>query len=262
MRLEDSDEDIMIQGSDYEPTNDSNDVDLETEVDDSAMQAGPNNKPTANKMVLVVGGVIVFMLVGALGFVMMTHQQKKKEAEVLARLEEEDENTFSYSQDEIEDLRENGYTGDEIEEFELNEIPAQRKIDDAVQKRKAKYDEEILPYLDGASDKYKELEEYTWLGGAPFSYDVNKENEDWYYKNMTLNLDYDKVPARGVQCFLRLHLKEKTDENDPLYMFMTVTPQRYEELPEHGNIVVYIEYTVTDQGTVVTRIDEQRVADK
>lgn len=260
MRLEDVDEDVMTQGTNYEPTNESKDVDLDVEVDD-ATDDKHVKKSFGNKIILIVGGVIIIALAGVIGVVAMKKQQEKKEAEILARMEEE-EPAFAYTSDEIQELRDNGYTGDEIEQFEIDEIPAQRKIDDAEQRRKEKYDAEIKPYFDGASDKYKELEQYTWLAGDPISFDINLVDSEWYDKNTTLNLDYDKVPARGVQCFLRVHLKEATADSEPLYMFMTVTPQRYYELPEHGNIVVYIQYTVTDQGTVVTSLEEQRVADK
>lgn len=271
MRLEDVDEDILVQGSTYNPKGEVDSGSEASDDDDEDLLDGtgsgqPKKKITEGgpsmKVIIIIAGIIITVLIAVIGAFAIKKNNDKHAEELLAMLEAEEEPDFMYSPDEIETLRTNGYTGKEIEQFELDGIPASRKVEEAELARKALYDAEIEPYLDGASDKFNELLEYTWLYGPDLTYDVNQADTTWYRKNMTLNLDYDKVPAKGIQCFVRLTLKQRTDENEPIYMFMMIDPIRYSEIPQSGNIVVYVEYFVTDQGTIITKLEEKRVADK
>lgn len=265
MKLEDIDEEILTQGKTYEPTGEATQQDDEEIVLDSTAGSSGKKKITENgvgsKMILIIAGVLVVILIAVIGVFAIKKNNDKHAEELLAQLEEE-EVAFQYTDNERKELRANGYTGDEIEQFQIDEIPSDRKIEEAEADRKEVYDKEIKPYLDGASDEFNQLLEQTWLYGPDLTYDVSLVDSEWYRKNMTLNLDYDKIPAKGIQCFVRLTLKERTEENEPVYMFMMIDPIRYAELPESGNIVVYVEYYVTDQGTVITHLEEKRVADK
>jgi len=59
------------------------------------------------------------------------------------------------------------------------------------------------------------------------------------YQNGTtvLNLDYEKVGCYGKQCWLKVYLNEEST------FFIFVTPKRYTELKDSGNIVLSLEFT-------------------
>lgn len=265
MKLEEIDEEILTQGSTYQPKGDKVEEDNDEDILDSSNNGNQQKKITdtgiGGKAILIIGGLILIILIGAVGVFAVKKSNDKHAEELLAQLEAEDP-PFTYTGEQLKQLRTQGFTGDEIEQFQIDEIPFESKMEEAEADKKAKYDKDIKPYLDGASDEFNQLLEQTWLYGPDLTYDVNQADTTWYRKNMTLNLDYDKIPAKGIQCFVRLTLKERTEENEPIYMFMMIDPIRYAELPQSGNIVVYVEYYVTDQGTVITHLEEKRVADK
>ncbi len=78
------------------------------------------------------------------------------------------------------------------------------------------------------------------MGQADLTYDEDTTQYGYYYEVM--NVDYIKLPAKGHQLFIKFFL-----ENGDA-VFMTVTPERYLELKESGNIVVRVSYTQTADG--------------
>lgn len=264
MKLEDIDKDILTQGDTYTPTNELNESDAESDKNETQRAGSGNKMPnmgTGLKALIIIIVIIIVALLAIVGVSQIKKTEDKRAEELLAQLEEEDP-PYTYTSEEIKALRANGYTGDEIEQMELDEQPFDRMIDDAVAERKDVNDKEIKPYLDGASDEFKELQKYTWMYGDEIIYDVTKYDELWVRKQATINMDYDKVPPRGVQCFLRLVLSKGNEGIGPVYVFMMVDPIRYAEIPETGNIVVNVEYYLTDVGTVVIGLEEKVVADK
>lgn len=148
-----------------------------------------------------------------------------------------EEPTFSYSEDEKALLRSNGYTGDEIEEYEFNERDALELVAEAEAKRKEVMDAEIGPYLNGGTEEFKRLQELTWVGGKEVDDNIVTNNQSYKLKVGTFNCDYFKIPAYGSQLFIKCYLK---DYNQPV--FMSVTPERYSKLDEKGNIVIIVEF--------------------
>lgn len=166
--------------------------------------------------------------------------------------EQESENMISYSDDEIKQLRDAGYTGSEIEKFASQGLRVTVKIAEAKAEQRQFFEENLKDYLDGKSEKYKELETYTWLGQSELIYDSNNK-DSWNNKEIVKNCDYVKVPARGYQTFLRIEIQ------DGKYAFMLVRPERYEELPQSGNIVVYMKYYATGDTTIIYHIEEKAI---
>ncbi len=161
---------------------------------------------------------------------------------------------FQYTVEELAELRVNGYTVDEVETYEALEIPAGSLITDAELKRKELYEREIAPYLDAASDEYKELAADTWVGQTEFQ--LNDDVAAYRFHTEVWNVDYKKLPSRGNQLFLKLTLE------DGRVLFMAVTPEQYLGLSESGNIVVQVRYTTLGDGTqVVTQIVEKDIRD-
>ncbi len=158
-----------------------------------------------------------------------------------------------YTPDEVEALRENGYTGDEIEEYDELEMPAENLIEAAIAVRTALYEEEAKPYQDSKSEEYKKLEADTWVGQPKLKIDSDITGYT-YYSDIT-NVDYKKLPARGMQLFVKLVFPEGE------VAFMTVTPERYLTLRNEGNIVVEYNYILTSEDKkIIISIQERDIA--
>lgn len=166
--------------------------------------------------------------------------------------EEVQQNSIAYSDDEIQQLREAGYTGQEIEKFASQGLRVTTKIAEAKAEQRQFFEENLADYLDGKSEKYKELETYTWLGQQELIFDANNI-DNWNNKEIVKNCDYVKVPARGYQTFLRVEI------SDGNYAFMLVRPERYQQLPQTGNIVVYLRYYTTGDTTIIYQIEEKSI---
>lgn len=156
---------------------------------------------------------------------------------------------FEYTAEEIALLRLNGYTGDEIEAYEAARINAAELIEDAQAARQVQYEEEIEPYMDSASEEFKELRDSTWLGLDALEVDEETSKYTRYVEKH--NVDYVKLESRGSQLILKLEMQSGRE------LFMFVSPEQYVRLKDSGNIVVMIEYIRMGNGEiVVTKIEE------
>lgn len=259
-------DDVLVQGETYDE--DSEDIlDSEDSSDDGGKKGKGGNKGgggggNSAATIGIVLGAIVVIVICVFGMLKIVPSVMSKNSE--EETEEWTEPAFEYMDIEIEQLRDNGYTGDEIESYEAESVPAGVLIDDAIARRESLYEEEMRPYQDSKSPEYKELEALTWLGGDEFSYNP-KEVDNWIRKGATLNLDYKKVPLCGYQCFIRVEIrKENVDKGiKPGYCFMFIDPVRYAELPEEGNINVHISYYLIEETnkSIITSIKEERTTD-
>ena len=162
--------------------------------------------------------------------------------------------TFAYTADEIANLRKVGYTGDEIESYEQQSMPASDLISQAEAEREAWVQEAVAPYFDTASEEWKNFMNTTWYG-LPKVESYNPDPLSSQIINYTLNADYEKVESYGHQLFIKIYLNAEGD-----YAFMITTPDRYAELADSGNMVVNITYTQTGDGQkFITNIVEDRV---
>lgn len=206
-------------------------------------------EPGIRKLLLLGGGLTAVLLITIVIWLVPKSKETEKE-ELPAWMDENyTVSTFCYTAEEIADLRLNGYTGKEIEDYELMEVSAASLIEKAKANRQALYDSEVAPYLDSASKEFLELYENTWVGQPELNFDPDPMRYSYYSK--TINVDYEKLPTRGHQLYLKLKLE--SGEN----LFMSVTPEQYLSYRDSGNIVVTIYYTKTGNGTVVvTKIEE------
>ena len=106
---------------------------------------------------------------------------------------------------------------------------------------------------DTASPEYQELLNKTWLGGAPLNLDAVDPNVIYNNTSRKMNVDYEKCGAQGSQLFLKLYLDDGTAA------FMTVTPNRWKELNDSGNIVVEVTWREAGELRIVTDVHEVRV---
>ena len=202
------------------------------------------------KLAVTVASIllIIIAILFTLDFV-----QKKKEEDILEQLENsanENEVTFTYSDEERKSLMQMGYTQIDIENFEISSLLMEDIIIEYDNMVAEHFEANIKPYLDGKSDAYKRLEEYTWLGGEEIDPEIDVNEQENYYSE-TVNCDFVKVPAMGSQLFTKVVTPKG------IIAFMPVTPYRYQTLEDSGNIVVEITYTIVPSGDlVITRVDE------
>lgn len=277
-------DDVMVQGIDYDEDDyyeegtspeDSSDA----EDDDSVREA----KQKKAKIYVMIGVLsVVFIGIILMGFMLMSGKDRGNTSGFLGgNKNESTEETvpatttitwrgetmtvpideygqpiypeFKYTADELANLRRVGYTADEIESFQAQQLEPQPLITQAEMDKEAWAQQFVAPYFDTASEEWHSVIDTTWYGlNKVESYDTDYT----MYQNIsyTLNADYDKVPAYGHQLFIKIHLNETS------YAFMTVTPQRYAELAQSGNIVVVITYTKTGDGqSFITSMVESRV---
>lgn len=138
-------------------------------------------------------------------------------------------------------LRKLGYTGDEIELAKSMGI----SVDDLVKKAEALRDDEAKEALkrmsDTASDDYRNIINNSVFGLPELTfdkYDENDANSKTYDSQFVVNADYWKVPTYGNQLFIKCKIANGT------YCFYNIGPSRWAELPDSGNIVLQINYTI------------------
>ena len=146
--------------------------------------------------------------------------------------------TFSFTQEEIESLREVGYTGDEIESFASLGFSAADMVLEAEVKRDAWIQEAIAPLYDSTSEEYKNFINQTWLT-LPERNDTDEWSEIAGYYEERKNLDYEKVTVYGNQLFLKVFLDDDTHQD---WFFLNVTPEEWNKLNDRGNVIVTYTY--------------------
>lgn len=162
---------------------------------------------------------------------------------------EQFEESFVYSDTEKRQLRAWGYTGDDIENAQMNKTPALDLINDA----KAAQEEARLQLSNPESPEYRALLNNTWLGQSPISlpqYEEGVTEGAVSYGRVTLNADYEKVPAHGHNLFLKVYL------DDGSYAFMECPVIRYMQLAEKGNIVVAYATSTVNGVTIISGMTE------
>lgn len=213
-------------------------------------------------LVLIIGAVLVWS-----GVQKDKAQQQANADAVFQNLKDQEElfeedgetqpvvqqSSVSYSKKEVEALRLWGYTADEIEISSRDGIPAKTLVDQAKFDRQLAQREALDAVRDTASPEYQELLNKTWLGGAPLNLDAVDPNVIYNNTSRKMNVDYEKCGAQGSQLFLKLYLDDGTAA------FMTVTPNRWKELNDSGNIVVEVTWREAGELRIVTDVHEVRV---
>lgn len=150
---------------------------------------------------------------------------------------------FTYTSEERALLRAWGYTGDEIEDFQLAETPA----DQLVAESKQAQEEARATLSNPESPEYRALLDSTWLGQPSLTLPTYVEGVtegEVLYNSHKFNADYDKVPAHGSNLFLKVYMP------DGSHTFMECPLVRYMQLADSGNIVVQYQ-TASIGGSVI-----------
>ena len=152
-------------------------------------------------------------------------------------------------------MRAYGYTADEIDMavdmgITLDQLEAEAK---AAQDVKAA--EALKRMSKHSSKEFRNMKKYSIFCMPKVKFDNVKKSQvkDDYDTSYIVNADYEKCPTNGLQLFIKVKIANKT------YAFMTVTPSRWKELPDTGNIVVQVSmrvYGAKHVNTYVTNIQE------
>ena len=173
--------------------------------------------------------------------------------EAETEVEQDISSVSSYTDKELRALRKWGYTASEISIAERDGLSAKDLVESAKEDREEAQKEALAAVSDTASDEYKNLLDKTWLGGEEL--DVSAFTSDLIYmpNERVENVDYVKCEPHNQQCFIKLML----DNGVPAFMY--ISPDRYNELPDSGNMVVNIQTVTANDVEVITSITEQRV---
>lgn len=264
-QMEEQNNKIMQQERVYNPSGFFEESTIEETEDGNADTDGENydsddsddgSQTLGRKKMIIIAVIAAVIVTGIVSITLFSSMKKNKEEtaqkhadELLADDSENEVVTFYYTDDELRELRAAGYTGLEIEDFEMNEQDVSMLLKEAAALRQATYEKEILPYFDNASDEFKMLMRNTWVGQEEFEIDDDISN--WTYHIETVNADYNKITSSGMQCFIKFYLPDGTSG------FTFIEPKRYKNLAESGNIVLSIEYTILTDGTkVITKVTE------
>lgn len=164
---------------------------------------------------------------------------------------------FSYTQDEVTELRAYGYTGDEIEQYEIEEKSAEELLNEAKLAMQKAYEEQWGVYVDSTSKGFKKLNRLTWLGLPKTTLPKNSKNEDGIYNGYeeihTRNVDYVKVEPRGYQTFIKCTMSDGSS------FFYSIDPRRYIELKDSGNIVLEVTFLNWEGQWFITDVVEKDI---
>jgi hypothetical protein len=159
-----------------------------------------------------------------------------------------------YTPEDIKTLRDNGYTGTEIEEGQKVQKTVKYMVEQAKAGREALLKKMYVELDDkvraAGSPEFKQLLALTWLQGKPIT--VSSPDPTKYQADRVKeNCRYTKIPSRGTQLFIKLVL-DSTGEA----IFMNVTPQRYNQLKDDGNMVINYDKVTFGSNSYVTNVVE------
>lgn len=244
----------LSQTSDYQPSRErGNSGGQERPVRSGKPSPTPQQNKSSGLNIKQIGLIVgAVLIVGVIAFVVfgMKGKDGEQEQEVVEQIpivEEVPLETpiveapiiaFMYTEEEVKSLRAAGYTGDEIEAYQYMEKDVQELLDEAAKEQQEYVDMFVKPLLDETSDAYKKNLRDTWLGLEERT-DIADFSDYLFVNSETKNLDFEKVPVRGNQIFLKIYLD---DVNHDDYFFMSCDPKRYAQLGDSGNIVITYQY--------------------
>ena len=212
---------------------------------------------TPTKALIIVGIVIVFIVVIA-AMLLKNNNFKfggaEEESEWVDPMEDPNvtwieptpDPVFLYTSDEVSQLRGAGYTGDEIEQYQVNAVPFDELMEMAEEKHK-EYLESLAAKYDVTTPEFEEYISQTWLS-LPERTDADEWTEIASYYEERKNFDYQKVEPHGNQLWLKIYLDDNKHEN---WFYLNVDPTDWMKLNDSGNVIVNYTYC-----TRLVQIDE------
>lgn len=216
------------------------------------------NSLKSKKAIFIVCGIALFLAVAGI-IVTAVNSSEGSDNEFSKYEDSTADDTveqFKYSEAQRKTLRAYGYTGDEIEEHEANQDDPEGLINSAVEDQKTElrktYSELKSEMLQNDSPEYKELLDDTWLVGDPYEVKV-PEGGIFDTIEKTENIRYKKLPAHGIQCYIKITL------DDGRAAFMPVHPDKYVTLKNEGNMVITYKKVVYGDNYYILDIKEKPI---
>jgi hypothetical protein len=214
----------------------------ETQAEEPKKKTELVRKKTAVMLGAGITAVIIVSLV-----ISLRGDTKIKETEDTAAISSSDETAFEYTPEEIMKLREYGFTSEQIEQARNDYTYAEDLIAEAEEKIRLKQKELADKLSDPASPEYQKLLHQTYLGEPSVDFpETGNETPDVPHTEREI-ADYEKLPTRGKQLFVKLTLQNGE------HLFMALSPERWKVLPDIGNIVV--DLTVAPYGGINYIVD-------
>lgn len=215
------------------------------DIDTGNDEGKPKFKPSKTMVFIIAGMVIVALIVM---FAMLSRNKDTEEEPEVPTYEDPFEDpdliwitpssSLFYTEEEKAALRAAGYTGEDIDAFAADSIPAADKIAEAEAARDAWIQEAIAPLYDTTSDEFKEYIAQTWLT-LPERTDMYEWRQVATYYTERKNLDYEKVGVYGNQLFIKVYLDDSAHDD---WFFLCVTPAEWLQLNDNGNVIVNYVY--------------------
>lgn len=159
-------------------------------------------------------------------------------------------------------LRKLGYTGDEISAAQSAGADLQVMIEEARKLRDEEAKEALIRMSDSASEEFRHMAEFSVFSMPYIEFPETEVSYDRVNLtgNYVVNADYWKFDTYGNQLFVKLKIANNT------YAFTEIDPVRWAEIPEEGNMVVRIDYTLFGMSNTIvqfyiTDITELNVAE-
>lgn len=158
----------------------------------------------------------------------------------------EDEDRFTYSDEDRKAMVAWGLSIEEIEEKEKDEIPPAEAIKEARDMLMTNRAEVYKALLRNATDNPDEAYHYV-LGnsifGLPIQPEDKNEQAETYYSETEL-VDFRKIPLQGYQAMIRVVVP-----NTDYVFYVTIPYVKYLELPDQGNC--RLKWDVTEKNGIV-----------
>lgn len=148
--------------------------------------------------------------------------------------------TPTESGDIVMQLRKLGYTGDEIAAAQSSGADLNAMVESAQKLRDEEAKEALIRMSDSASEEFQHMAEYSVFSMPYVEFPETENSFDRVYLkgSYIVNADYWKVDTYGNQLYVKLKIANST------YAFMTLDPFRWSEIPDTGNMVVRIDYSL------------------
>lgn len=154
-------------------------------------------------------------------------------------------------------LRKLGYTGDEIQAAQVAGADLNAMADEARRLHDDAAKEALIRMSDSASEEFQYLLNYSIFNLPKIEFPETENTFDRIMRdgNYVVNADYEKLDTYGNQLIVKLKIANNT------YAFMVIKPDRWSTLPDTGNMVVRINYTLfgmknTSVEMYITSIEE------
>lgn len=153
---------------------------------------------------------------------------------------------FQYTSEEIQQLRAWGYTGTEIEQYQVDQVPAA----DLIEASRQAQEEARATLANPESPEYKNLLEQTWLGEPSITVPYVGTDTAYTVTTRRVNCDYVKTEPHGTNLMLKVLLPDGT------HHFMEVSVIQWSRLAPSGNIIVdYSELSYNGQVFITNMVE-------